>query len=79
MRRDWKSLWHNGRLNQEHWPEGNTITPPMPHVSPDANASAMQVPCHCCFGHIVRTGGRLLDHVTYMETILWEEVESFSF
>ena len=48
--RDWKSLCVMGRLNQEHWPEGNTITPPMPHLSPAANASATHNPVQFLFG-----------------------------
>ena len=59
MLSDLKSLWVMGRLNQEHWPEGKTIAPPIPLWSPDANASATHNHVDCCLGHIVRTGGRL--------------------
>lgn len=68
-----------GRLNQEHWPDGKTIAPPIPLCSPDANASATQRPVHCCLGHIVRTGGKLLSQVTYMARFLWDDVDNFLF
>ena len=76
---DLKSLRVMGRLNQEHWPDGKTIAPPIPLCSPDANASATQRPVHCCLGHIVRTGGKLLSQITYMARFLWDDVDNFLF
>ena len=49
----------------------------MPHLSPAANASATHNPVHFCLGHIVQTGGKLLNHVTYMLRMRWDDVDNF--
>ena len=66
-------------LNQEHCPEGKRMNPPMPLWSPEAYASAAQVPVHRYLGHIVRTGGMWRNHVVYISIMRWDEGDNFLF